>query len=316
MPFLAIWMQLMMSLGIPFFILGNVRQFPVAILRQYMTALYWITDAVTDNVFFGHVVKRTRRYIFLLRKNVWELTRPLADVNTLFARQSAPGVSFDMLFCARDGELDCELSWAQARDITCRRVPLSGTRSRADFENSLSDNERARLKEYIQDFDVKGTKKVVMLSQNPSLRGVQASEVVLSTLVRNVHILWSDCHGRWLSGRELLLAQAFPMTDETLAFTQEGRPTPMPLCSFNLGRVAQGLPPRSRVGMAKQAGNSMCTNAVGAIIRLPLHSCNAQLPQFPGPWPNARLALTIGLNAETLRVQVIMKVQDVTAPLV
>ena len=171
-----------------------------------------------------------------------------------------------MLSCANGGEFDCEVSWAQARDDICRRVPLSGTRSRADFENSLSDNERARLTEYFRDFDVKGTKKVCMLSQRPGFRGVQASEVVLGTLVRNVHIMWSDDHGRWLSGRELLLAQAFPTTDETLAFTQEGRPTPMPLCSFNLGRVAQGLPPRSRVGVVKQAGNSMCTNAVGAII--------------------------------------------------
>ena len=125
MPFLAIWMHLVMSLGMPFIILENVPQFPVAILHQYMIALYWITDVVTDNVFFGHVVKRTRRYIFVSRKNVCELTRPLADVNTLFARKPAPGVSFDMLFCARDGELDCELSWAQARDSTCRRATLA-----------------------------------------------------------------------------------------------------------------------------------------------------------------------------------------------
>ena len=266
MPFLAMWMRLMVLLGMPFIIVENVPQFPVAVLEAYMGFMYSIHDVVTDNIYFGHVVKRCRRYTLLLKKSVWGMTRALSDVNTVFARKVSPDLSLNALCCAKHGELDCEFMWARSRSDDCRKVPLSGNRTRDDFINALNDNERERLNRYLNEHGCSGTRKVCMLSQDPDFRGVQSSEDILATLVRQCHILWSDHHGRWFTGRELLLAQGFPMTDETLMYCQEGRDTVMPLCSYNVGRISNNLPPRSRTEMAKQAGNSMCTNAIGAII--------------------------------------------------
>lgn len=285
MPFLAMWMRLMIILGLPFIILENVPQFPIEVLEAYMGFMYSIYDAVIDNTQFGHVVRRQRRYILLLKKTIWALTRPLSDVATVFARRAAPEMSFDVLFCAKSCELDCELMWARSRSEECRKVPLSGDRTRSDFINALNDNERERLDRYLKEYQCEGSRKVCMLSQDPDFRGVQSSEDILATLVRQCHILWSDHHGRWLTGRELLLAQSFPITDATLRCCQEGRATVKPLCSYNCGRISRNLPPRSRTDMAKQAGNSMCTNAIGAIITFSAaftkRHCSVEIPRSP-----------------------------------
>ena len=84
----------------------------------------------------------------------------------------------------------------------------------------------------------------------------------LHTLIKNAHLLWCDSPGlpngreggrrvrRWLTPRELLLVQAFPVT-------RGGNHHE--LCSFNSSRE------RKRSAITQQAGNSMTVPCVGAM---------------------------------------------------
>ena len=84
-------------------------------------------------------------------------------------------------------------------------------------------------------------------------------------------MLFSLKHGRWLTVRELLLAQAFPVMDTSGAILGRGRrgpqgPQGLPggLCSFNLDRTSFGFGERKRSAVSEQVGNSMNVNAIGA----------------------------------------------------
>ena len=90
----------------------------------------------------------------------------------------------------------------------------------------------------------------------------------LQTIIRNNHRLFSLKHGRWLTVRELLLAQAFPVLDTIGSILGRGRgggpqgPPGCP-CSFNVDKRSLGLRERKRSAVSEQVGNSMDVNAIG-----------------------------------------------------
>ena len=85
---------------------------------------------------------------------------------------------------------------------------------------------------------------------------------VLNTIIKNVALLWSDSHSRWLTPNELLTAMGFPVVPSTVDTCLAGLPptshrgdSHRVLCSFNRIR-----PERHRTVVPGQAGNSMSVN--------------------------------------------------------
>ena len=230
----------------------------------YLGFLYTVSSVVVDNVQHRHVVRRERRYTILLLRTVWSLTRPLTEFNNTFGRERDSSCTLKCLFIASAGELDAELQWARSRAADCRRKPLSGKRDRSDFLHALLDSERERRETFMTKH--KGHDKICSLSQDPNFTAAMSTTEVLHTMVRNVHLQWSDIEGRWLTARELFVGQTFPAYNDCLRWAQEGRKTLQPLCSLNTSRVSLNLPPRSRYHLAHQAGNSQTTNLVGGFL--------------------------------------------------
>ena len=107
---------------------------------------------------------------------------------------------------------------------------------------------------------------VYTLSQNPNAgRATYSRTDVLHTIIANVQLNWSDAHNRWMTARELLSAQGFPVYQKLMDYVCGGACT-TPLCSFKRSRLQVGLPSRERRHMSHQAGNSMMVSVVGAVM--------------------------------------------------
>ena len=111
-------------------------------------------------------------------------------------------------------------------------------------------------------------KQVVQLNQDPSFSRVMPTCEVLHTIIRNAHIVWAESFQRWMTSREALLAQGFPVTNDALSWSQQGAPETVPLCSFNKSRLQANYYSRSRGAMMHQAGNAMNVNVVGSVLFL------------------------------------------------
>ena len=79
--------------------------------------------------------------------------------------------------------------------------------------------------------------------------------------------MWSTDHGRWLSVREMLLAQGFPTFDTALAAVQPHCPNNLSqVSSFNVSRIQRGMSSRNRVAVSHQCGNTMQVDVVGTVL--------------------------------------------------
>ena len=91
------------------------------------------------------------------------------------------------------------------------------------------------------------------LGQNPNVRPTTSKHNILQTLIKNMGLLWSDLHGKWLSCYGCLAAQGFPIH---------------PRHTIN-GDVCTGFRDRSKVtpedrtAIVGQAGNSMNITMIG-----------------------------------------------------
>ena len=125
-------------------------------------------------------------------------------------------------------------------------------------------SEATRLTIHCDKHDV--AKCVCNLSQNPEFTRAAGKEHELHTLVRNSVVLWSCEHKRWMTGREMLLANSFPVNDAHLDLIC-GVGNRRAICSFNASRIAHGLSARDRVHMAHQSGNGSNIQSVGAVLQ-------------------------------------------------
>ena len=96
--------------------------------------------------------------------------------------------------------------------------------------------------------------KVYTLSQNPEGRVQMSTASILQTLIASCHLLWAEEHSRWMTGRELLCAQGFPVYPHLVRQLSPGGHA---LCSFNASRVKHGLSARDHRHVTHQTGNSM-----------------------------------------------------------
>ena len=105
-------------------------------------------------------------------------------------------------------------------------------------------------------------------------------------------LLWSEEHSRWLSGREMLLCNSFPVTDTHLELLCGANK--QPLCSYNVSRVIHGFRARDRVQMAHQSGNTQNINSIGSVLQFvfmflsfspaPLSVCSLSLMDEDEQW--------------------------------
>ena len=170
-----------------------------------------------------------------------------------------------------------EPAWSDANTIgtSPRWIPIW-----CFFLRSLLDSEQIRLSQFLSIHDCQT--KVCSLGQDPLFSCVASSCSVLHTLIRNCHIQWSQEAHRWLTCREVLLAQIFPTTNATLLACQPGSTlaTIQPICSMNVPRVEHGYAPRRRNEVAHQGGNSMTVSTVGSILQFMFFLNALKLPVF------------------------------------
>ena len=272
---------------LPFWIIiENVPTFDEDVVRRYCGRYYNIEAVVLDNLDFGLTVRRVRKYVLLTLKTAMTLTRPLTDLTPTFGRKRAPQYNWRSILSASKAELWSEILWSQRRTPGEKsQEDTSREPTETDFLDALLETERDRVNGYLEQHDV--SECVLSLGQNPEFAKCASGTDVLHTLVRSVHIQWMPSMGRWMTCREMLLAQSFPTTNAALASasgleSSDSVSVLPPLCSFNVSRPGVGLPSRHRTAMAHQAGNTMCTNVCGSVLTwLFLHVKKAHVQNVP-----------------------------------
>ena len=279
------WAALMLLVRPFWLICENVKGFPTYIVEDVVRALYDVHSTVLCGTALGKAGRRERRYTLLTLRSVVSLTRSLSDVVPVFGRRVAPSHTWRNYLLANEGELKSELNWAFRRtnDVIKLDDPLE-----SNFEKALLDTERERKQAYLDEYN--GQHKVLSLGQNPCFSQTMSSETTLHCITRSCHIMWSADHNRWLTVREMLLAQGFPTFDVALSVVQpRGHVETVPMTSFNIGRIQRGFSSRQRVSVSHQCGNTMQVDVVGTIlfwVALYVRSCAVparplQLPSIP-----------------------------------
>ena len=274
---LALWMSMRLRSLERTILFENVPGFDPSVLMRYLGRHYSMSTAIVDNLDFGGVVRRKRRYTCFTLRTLVQLSRELQNVSTTFQRTRDPNLTWRSLLVAKPQELKSEVVWARQRDS----VAQSGSPVPEDYDNLKPEDYIGALnhseKEHLADFtrNPANANKVVALAHNPQWCNVASAEDILHCLVRQIHLQWSIEFRRWFSARELLLAQTIPTTNSTLAASL-GIPDSesasaaacgllIPVTSFNLSRLAE-TSPRHKVEMGHQAGNGMDIATCGSVI--------------------------------------------------
>ena len=281
-PLFAVWACLMLILRPWVIMLENVCQFPVSLARELFGACYDadFIDLDAEST-FGHCLRRNRRIVVMTLRSSVKLSRPLAALPGLFGRQRDPAAfTWRDVMLAKPMEIRSEYLWAKHRDsippsrpvATPVRVHDDATPSKEEFLSALIPSELDRLNYFLKHHSTSDC--VMSLGQDPSYTRAAGKPSTLHTIVKNARILWSHEHGRFLTARETLIGQGFPVTNCTLQSLQphsalRGIPN-KPVSSYNRSRVAKGLPPRHRVDMSNQCGNSIFIPMVGSVLHFML----------------------------------------------
>ena len=272
---LLVWICLVRLLCFAWVVVENVPSWPEDILVRYLGDMYDFSVSLLCGTSFGSTTVRLRKYIVMTLKTQCSLLRPLTDMTEVLRRRRDDSYTWRSLFVAEKDELVAELRWGRARS-GCVEPCASGSKKKHvaedaqhglhqdAFYNALLEIERTRLKQFEALHDV--TNCVCNLTQDPTYCRAASREILLHTLVKNSLLLWSNEHRRWMTGREMLLSQYFPVTTATLAACERPSDGIAFMTSFNFSRVQAGLPARDRAFMAGQAGNSMTIPVIGGVL--------------------------------------------------
>ncbi len=237
-------------------------------MAELLGDLYLIDVQDMSSNDLGWADKRCRHIRNLQhKKKVAHELQPWGVIASMFSRICR--FSWDEYFMlpANHEELLHELNKLVQREGVSRRGDGDDDDLSA-FEKALTDVEYGRYLVYKE----KWPNCCYMLNQDVHTHPQRSSEHLLPTIIRNVGILFSPMHKRWLTARELLCVQGFPALNHLLAAAttgdtsfslDEARPGTKlsPVCSFNVANAT-----RQRSSMAGQAGDSMSVNMIGAAI--------------------------------------------------
>ena len=284
-----IWARHRTLLCEPIVIVENVCNFDHVWLQRILP-MYKLSFCCMDAKATALPVSRPRKYMVLTFQG-WALERPLADVSCIFSREKSDGFTMYDLFIAPQPELDLELDWgynrrAKKNEVAAQKATNAATISpvsRRSFLNALVQWERTFLNRYVE---TKGALRVYALQQDPDSSFGSASTLTsLQCVIKASHLMWVDKLKRWMTGRELLLAQGFPVYASLLREMQPwlvSHEHPIAICSFNRSRASIHLPPRSRKQFGSMAGNAMCVPVVAAFMLYSLMHV-AQVPSASIP---------------------------------
>ena len=251
--FLLAWIALRLLLQEHWVTQENVPGFDVGILNDFLGNVYHIDVAVQDSFDLGWASNRTRQWVVMRHKvKVLSTISPLSNFLVRFQRVCE--FTWREYFQAHENEIRSDLVWAAGRRESMSKkfanFDVNGEITPESFRQALTEKELKVLKYY----DVHEPSAAVSLNQNPEAGfAVHSSWIALQTLIKNVGIIYSLPHKRFLTPTEGLLAQAYPV----LSMANSARP----LCSFNHERPPKK--PRKRTAVLGQAGNTMNVQSAG-----------------------------------------------------
>jgi hypothetical protein len=123
----------------------------------------------------------------------------------------------------------------------------------ASFSAHLTPRERARAEIYFDKWPL----EVADLGQMPTFKPTKSKRGILNTIVRNVGIMYSGMHKKWMTTQDLWSSMGFPI-DQTSVDALCGA-----TCQFTRGAPKPLV--RTRRSQTCQCGNSMHVNFIGAI---------------------------------------------------
>ena len=233
----------------------------------------------------------------------YTLARPLSDIVD-WKRTKSADLTWRSFLHAQGPEQYSEVMWARKRKGMPASLPsLSAAAfpTGDGFFNSLLESEKVRLQTYLANHSIDLC--VASLGQDPDFTRAASGEELLHTIVRNPGLMWMPELSRWMTAREQLYAQLFPVTNESLSWVHEGLPgSPRLLTSYNFSRLASLLPPRTRIETMHQSGNTMNVVVVGSVL---MHLCLYLRPSVvsvPKRIPLAPLALTDETSSDTVNL--------------
>ena len=160
-------------------------------------------------------------------------------------------------------ELSNELNWATARPASCAHGARLDPASPNSFMRALVPWERKHV-DANHKLDPNHT-LVYTVSQDPEKRKMVSKLDTMQTVTAAAHMLFVSPIDRWFSSRESLCLQGFPCYD-VLMESVAGSKSYAPMCSYNVSRIAAGLPPRDKLKLIHEAGNSMHTSVIAAVL--------------------------------------------------
>ena len=297
-PALAVWCVLMLLVSPYIIVIENVVQFPLSLARELFSAKYSIDHvdlSAADD--FGNCVRRNRRFVVMTLRTMVKLTRPLCSLPILFGRaRDETKFTWRHLLTAKPAEIRAEYLWARNRkevqalaQDNCDSAgepgesahsvatPQSASRfpTNSQMLAALIPSEKLRRQQFLSQHDTRNC--VMSLGQDPLYTRAASTPTTLHTIVKNCHIMWieEEEHDifRFFTSRELLLGQGFPVTNTALQAMQPHATQVVNLCSFNSSRIGKGLPPRHRVEMTSQCGNTIYVPMIGAVLHFILFFC-------------------------------------------
>lgn len=161
----------------------NVKTFPVEVLKEHFGDLYQVETTVLDPRMFGWPISRPRRYSLLLLKGQVALSRPLSELE---------------------------------RVLACPEKERRLTGAHLFVESKGADELRPWCKNFLDGYRRLGHTRddsaIVDLSQNPNNgRGRCSTKDSACPTITRTSMLWSDKHGRFLTGAERLAAHGIPV---------------------------------------------------------------------------------------------------------
>jgi hypothetical protein len=225
---------------------------------------YFMLSTVVCPASTGWIGRRPRFWgILILRSDLAEIACTLPACIRLFSRVCA--ITWRDLMVASKGEQVLELKDAIARKgAQGHGFDISDVlKDPNPFWLGLLPNEAANV---LESKKRRGPNKVYMTNQNPNGKDgkqgfcIGSTDSLLHCLIANPGYQWDDSSKRWLTAKEHLIMQGFPMYPEL----STPRGPPRVIGSF-LNVSLRNDAARSRSAMRHQAGNSMNLSVCGML---------------------------------------------------
>jgi len=181
----------------------------------------------------------------------------LLDLNNTVAQlfNRVCRISWEDCMIGNEEEIEEECEWARTRPgVKQRHLALEDCPFRGEEGplGCLTTSERKRYERYKELFPG----QAVDVSNDPNVRPIYSKGSRLQTLLANQGLTMSPKHDRWLVCSELLTTMGFPITTDAVKMCGTA-------CEFSRSLEPSSL--RTRASCAKQVGNSMHINSIGAV---------------------------------------------------